>query len=67
MDEEDDLDFSPEDPSWFLERLDESLDPEAGGPADTSPSDPPLSRGEIEDLVNRVLNEELARTKKERE
>lgn len=67
MDEEDDLDFPPEDPSWFLERLEENLDPEAGGPADNSPPDPPLSRGEIDDLVNKVLNEELTRTRKERE
>ena len=49
----------PDDPTAFLERLDGDLDDL--GPGDHPPSGPPLSRREIDDLVNRALDEETAR------
>jgi hypothetical protein len=49
----------PDDPTAFLERLDADLDDI--GPGDHPPTGPPLSRREIEDLVDRALDEETAR------
>jgi hypothetical protein len=58
-DEIEELEIPPEDPTEFLERLDEDLDDL--GPGDHPPSGPPLSRREIDALVDRALDEEVAR------
>ncbi len=58
-DEIEELEIPPEDPTEFLERLDEDLDDL--GPGDHPPSGPPLSRREIDSLVDRALDEEVTR------
>ena len=58
-DEIEELEIPPEDPTEFLERLDEDLDDL--GPGDHPPSGPPLSRREIDSLVDHALAEEVAR------
>jgi hypothetical protein len=58
-DEIEELEIPPEDPTEFLERLDADLDDL--GPGDHPPSGPSLSRREIDDLVDRALDEEVAR------
>jgi len=58
-DEIEELEIPPEDSTEFLERLDADLDDL--GPGDHPPSGPPLSRREIDDLVDRALEEETAR------
>jgi hypothetical protein len=58
-DEIEELEIPPEDPTEFLERLDADLDDL--GPGDHPPSGPSMSRREIDDLVDRALDEEVAR------
>lgn len=56
-----DLEIPPDDATSFLDRLDSDLDDLGAG--DHPPTGPPLSRKEIDDLVERVLDEEVARLK----
>ena len=51
----------PDDPTAFLERLDADLDDV--GPGDHPPTGPPLSRREIDDLVDSAIVEEMGRLK----
>jgi hypothetical protein len=60
MDEDDDFDFTTEDPSSFLDELEAGLDDPGITPV---PVTPPLSREEVDELVDRTLEEELARLK----
>ena len=53
------LEIPPDDATSFLDRLDSDLDDLGAG--DHPPTGPPLSRKEIDDLVDRVLDEEVAR------
>jgi hypothetical protein len=53
------LEIPPDDSASFLDRLDSDLDDLGGG--DHPPTGPPLSRREIDELVDRVLDEEVAR------
>jgi hypothetical protein len=53
------LEIPPDDATSFLDRLDSDLDDL--GTADHPPTGPPLSRKEIDDLVDQVLDEEVAR------
>jgi len=53
------LEIPPDDATSFLDRLDSDLDDLGAG--DQPPTGPPLSRQEIDDLVDRVLDEEVAR------
>jgi hypothetical protein len=53
------LEIPPDDATSFLDRLDSDLDDLGAG--DHPPTGPPLSRKEIDDLVERVLDEEVAR------
>jgi len=53
------LEIPPDDASSFLDRLDSDLDDLGAG--DHPPTGPPLSRREIDELVDRVLDEEVAR------
>jgi len=53
------LEIPPDDASSFLDRLDSDLDDLGTG--DHPPTGPPLSRREIDELVDRVLDEEVAR------
>ncbi|HEV7507287.1 MAG TPA: hypothetical protein VGS07_20530 [Thermoanaerobaculia bacterium] len=55
------LEIPPDDATSFLDRLDSDLDDLGAG--DHPPTGPPLSRKEIDDLVDRVLDEEVARLK----
>jgi hypothetical protein len=55
------LEIPPDDATSFLDRLDSDLDDLGAG--DHPPTGPPLSRKEIDDLVERVLDEEVARLK----
>jgi len=52
--------FPADDPTAMLERLDAGIE-DLGAPDEQPPSGAPLSRREIEDLVEQVLTEELAR------
>lgn len=56
---DEDLDFLPEDPTAFLEQLEADLDDLGSLPS--PPPGPPLSREEIDELVNQTLDEELTR------
>jgi hypothetical protein len=64
---DDDLDDSPDDvqpddPTSFLDRLDAEADFEDVTAPDEQPLSPaPLSRQEVDEVVDRVLTEELAR------
>ncbi|MFY9826896.1 MAG: hypothetical protein WAM82_36415 [Thermoanaerobaculia bacterium] len=53
------LEIPADDATSFLDRLDSELDDLGAG--DHPPSGPALSREEIDDLVERVLDEEVAR------
>ncbi len=53
------LEIPPDDASSFLDRLDSDLDDLGAG--DHPLTGPPLSRREIDELVDRVLDEEVAR------
>ena len=53
------LEIPPDDATSFLDRLDSDIDDLGAG--DLPPTGPPLSRKEIDDLVDRVLDEEVAR------
>lgn len=53
------LEIPPDDATSFLDRLDSDLDDLGAG--DHPPTGPPLSRKEIDDLVEQVLDEEVAR------
>ncbi len=53
------LDIPPDDATSFLDRLDSDLDDLGAG--DHPPTGPALSRKEIDDLVEQVLDEEVAR------
>jgi hypothetical protein len=55
------LEIPPDDATSFLDRLDSDLDDLGAG--DHPPTGPPLSRKEIDDLVEQVLDEEVARLK----
>jgi hypothetical protein len=55
------LEIPPDDATSFLDRLDSDLDDLGAG--DHPPTGPPLSRKEIDDLVDQVLDEEVARLK----
>jgi hypothetical protein len=55
----DELEIPPDDATSFLDRLDSDLDDLDAG--DHPPTGPALSRKEIDDLVERVLDEEVAR------
>lgn len=55
------LEIPPDDSTSFLDRLDSDLDDLGAG--DHPPTGPPLSRKEIDDLVDQVLDEEVARLK----
>jgi len=55
------LEIPPDDSTSFLDRLDSDLDDLGAG--DHPPTGPPLSRKEIDDLVEQVLDEEVARLK----
>jgi len=52
--------FPPDDPTAMLERLDAGLE-DLGAPDEQPPSGAPLSKREIDELVEQVLTEELAR------
>lgn len=52
--------FPSEDPTSMLEQLDAGFE-DFAPPDEQPPSPPPLSQQEIEDVVDRVLTEELAR------
>jgi hypothetical protein len=55
-------DVPPDDSTSFLDRLDAEADFEDVTAPDGQPLSPaPLSRREVDDLVDRVLTEELAR------
>jgi len=58
--DEDGEGFLADDPTAMLERLDAGIE-DLGAPDEQPPSGAPLSRREIEDLVEQVLTEELAR------
>jgi hypothetical protein len=58
-DDIEELEIPPDDATSFLDRLDSDLDDLGAG--DHPPTGPPLSRKEIDDLVERVLDEEVAR------
>jgi hypothetical protein len=58
--DEDAESFPPDDPTAMLERLDAGIE-DLGAPDEQPPSGAPLSRREIDDLVEQVLTEELAR------
>jgi len=58
--DEDGEGFPADDPTAMLERLDAGIE-DLGAPDEQPPSGAPLSRREIEDLVEQVLTEELAR------
>ena len=62
-DEDDDLGLPPDDPAFFLDRLD--AEPGEGLPGASSSSAPYFDREEIDALVNLVLDEELARLEEE--
>ncbi|MBW8874066.1 MAG: hypothetical protein JF614_03820 [Acidobacteria bacterium] len=64
-DEIEELEIPPEDSAAFLDRLDSDLDDLGAG--EHPPTGPPLSRREIDDLVDRVLDEEVARLNGPRE
>jgi len=53
-------DLPPDDPTSVLERLDAGFE-DFGAPDEQPPSGAPLSRREIDELVDQVLIEELAR------
>jgi hypothetical protein len=53
------LEIPPDDATSFLDRLDSDLDDLGAG--DHPPTGPPLSRKEIDELVEQVLDEEVAR------
>lgn len=53
------LEIPPDDATSFLDRLDSDLDDLGAG--DHPPAGPALSRKEIDDLVEQVLDEEAAR------
>lgn len=55
-------DFPPDDPTWVLERLETDFG-NLGLPEEPTPSGPPLSWQQIDDLVDQLLTEELARLK----
>lgn len=55
----DELEIPPDDATSFLDRLDSDLDDLGAG--DHPPTGPALSRKEIDDLVERVLDEEVER------
>jgi hypothetical protein len=57
------LEIPPDDASSFLDRLDSDLDDLGAG--DHPPTGPPLSRREIDELVDRVLDDEVARLKRQ--
>jgi hypothetical protein len=52
--------FPPDDPTSMLERLDAGIE-DLGVPDEQPPSGAPLSRKEIDEVVEQVLAEELAR------
>jgi hypothetical protein len=54
-------DLSSDDPTSLLERLDAGFDEDLGAEHDQPVSDPPRSPREIDDFVDQVLTEELAR------
>ena len=59
---EDPLELPPEDPlTAMLERLDSSDDEDLGVPNELPLPAPPLSRRELDALVEQVLDEELRR------
>jgi hypothetical protein len=60
-DDIEELEIPPDDATSFLDRLDSDLDDLGAG--DHPPTGPPLSRKEIDDLVEQVLDEEVARLK----
>jgi hypothetical protein len=62
-DEDDDLGLPPDDPAWFLDRLD--AEPGERLPDARSSPAPYFDREEIDALVNLVLDEELARLEDE--
>jgi hypothetical protein len=53
-------DLPPDDPPSKLERLDAGFE-DLGAPDENPPSSSPLSSREIDDLVDQVVTEELAR------
>jgi len=55
--DEDAEELSPDDPVSTLERLDDGFE----DPHEHPPSAPPLSRREIDELVNQALTEALSR------
>lgn len=58
--DEDAEELSPDDPVSTLERLDDGFE-DPGPPDEHPPSAPPLSRREIDELVNQALTEALSR------
>jgi hypothetical protein len=60
MNQDDDFDLGTEDPVSFLDELEAGLEDSEIAPAPVTPS---MSRDEIEQLVDRTLEEELARLK----
>jgi len=58
-DEIEELEIPPDDAASFLDRLDSDLDDLDAG--EHPPTGPPVSRREIDELVDRVLDEEVAR------
>ncbi|HEX4961313.1 MAG TPA: hypothetical protein VF173_10780 [Thermoanaerobaculia bacterium] len=58
-DEIEELEIPQDDAASFLDRLDSDLDD--FGAREHPPAGPPLSRREIDDLVDHVLDEEVAR------
>jgi hypothetical protein len=55
-----DFEFPPDDPASFLDQLDSDLE-DFGGPDDHPPTQPALTRPEIDGQISEVLEEELAR------
>jgi hypothetical protein len=62
--DEEDLGLPTDDPLAFLDRLE--AEPGEGLPEELPTTLPPLSREEIDELVNQVLDEELGRLEEER-
>ncbi|HEX9944491.1 MAG TPA: hypothetical protein VGG03_20970 [Thermoanaerobaculia bacterium] len=57
-------DLPPDDPGSLLERLDAGFeDEDFAAPGGPPPSPAPMSQQEIDDVVDQVLTEELARLK----